>query len=79
LDREKLKLYIAPVKAAEAFLKQQPPIQRPVRKTQPGLFAMSTNALQQVEHPDAAMDRRIAAHHAVIEEMRRWLDKFLKN
>jgi hypothetical protein len=42
LDREKLKLSIAPVKAAEVFLKQQP---QPVRNTQQEFIAISTNAL----------------------------------
>jgi hypothetical protein len=79
LDQEKHKLYIAPVKATEAFLKHQPqqrPIPRPIRMIQQESIAISTT---QVEHPDAAMNRRIAAHRAVINEMRQWLDKYLKN
>jgi hypothetical protein len=80
LDREKLELYIAPVEVAEAFLTQQPrPIQQPVRKTQQEFIAMSTNAMQADEHPDAAMQRRIEANYTLIMELRRWLDKYLKN
>jgi hypothetical protein len=72
LDREKLELYIAPVNEAEAFLtqqQQQRPIQQPVRKTQQEFIAMSTNAMQEDEHPDMAIQRRIEAnytlHHGV--------------
>jgi hypothetical protein len=75
LDRLKLKVYIAPVKAAETFLKQQPhqsPTQPLVRMIQQDSSAISTNALH------AAVNRRIAAHHAVINEMRLWLDRYLK-
>jgi hypothetical protein len=79
LDREKLDLYIAPVKEAEAFLTQQPrPIQQPVRQTQQEFIAMSTNALQEDERPDAAMQRRIEANYTLIMELRRWLDRYLK-
>jgi hypothetical protein len=49
LDRLKLELYIAPVKAAEAFLIQQ------------------------------ALPKNRSALSDLIEEMRQWLDEFLKN
>jgi hypothetical protein len=48
LDREKLELYIAPVKAAEAFLIHQ------------------------------ALPKPRSAHSDLIDEMRQWLNEFLK-
>jgi hypothetical protein len=55
LDREKHAVYIAPVKAAEVFLKQQWPPER--------------TRMSQQEYQ---------AQYALVEEMKQWLDTYLK-
>jgi hypothetical protein len=79
LDRESLELFIAAVNVAEAFLTKQRRSWPPSRMNREEYLAKISEALQQVEQSDEAMNRQIQEHSALIEEMRRWLDRYLKN
>jgi hypothetical protein len=83
LDREKLEVLIAPVKEAQSFLTKQWPPEPPLRMSQEEYLATITKALKNIKQPDdidiEEMQRRIDAQYALIEEMQRWLDKYLKN
>jgi hypothetical protein len=83
LDREKLELFIAPVKEAETFLTEQWPPQPPIRMSQQEYLAAVSKALRNVKPPEdidiEEIQRWIEEQHAMIEEMQRWLDRYLKN
>ncbi len=52
LDRENLAIYIAPVKEAEAFLREQWPPEPPLRTSQSEYLAQISEALKQVKQPE---------------------------
>jgi hypothetical protein len=83
LDREKLEVLIAPVKEAQSFLTKQWPPEPPLRMSQEEYLATITKALKNIKQPDdidiEEIQRRLDAQFALIEEMQRWLDKYLKN
>jgi hypothetical protein len=83
LDRDEHALYVAPVKEAEQFLRQQWPPEPPARMSQEEYFALVTKALKNVKLTDDIntdeIDRRIKEQYALIEEMQQWLDTQLKN
>jgi hypothetical protein len=83
LDREKLELSIAPVTEANAFLAEQWPPEPPIRMSQQEALAAISEALKQVTQPEdidiEEIQRRIEAQYAMIENMQRWLDRYLKN
>jgi 20S proteasome alpha/beta subunit len=74
---------IAPVKEARKFLEKQWPPQPPIRMSKEEYLAMLSKAWKNVKQPDdidiEEIQRRIDAQYALIEEMQRWLDKYLKN
>jgi hypothetical protein len=83
LDREKVELFIAPMKEAHAFLTEQWPPELPVRMNLKEELAQLSEALKNVKPPDDVdieeIQRRIDAQYTLIEEMQRWLDNQLKN
>ena len=83
LDREKLEVLIAPVKAAEAFLAKQWPPEPPIRMSQEEYLATISEALKNIKPPRDIdineVQRRIDEQYALIEEMQQWLDTCLKN
>jgi hypothetical protein len=83
LDREKQALYIAPVKEAEKFLTEQWPPEPPIRMSQEEYLAQISEALKNVKQPNDVdieeIQQRIEEQYALVEDMQRWLDKYLKN
>jgi hypothetical protein len=83
LDREKLELFLAPVKAAQTFLTEQWPPVPPIRMSREEYLAAVSKALKQVKRPAdidvEEIQRRIEEQNALVEDMQQWLDKFLKN
>jgi hypothetical protein len=83
LDRKKLEIMIAPVKEAQAFLSAQWPPEPPIHMSKEEHLAMLSEALRNVKQPDdidiEEIQRRIEEQYALIEDMQRWLDKYLKN
>jgi hypothetical protein len=83
LDREKLAVFIAPVKEAEKFLQKQWPEEPPIRMSQEEYVELLTKALKNVKPPkDISIDeiqQRIEQQYALVEELQLWLDKHLKN
>jgi hypothetical protein len=83
LDREKLELLIAPVKEAQVFLTEQWPPEPPLRMSQEAYLAKISAALKSVKQTDnidiEGIQRRIDEQYALIEDMQRWLDTYLKN
>jgi hypothetical protein len=83
LDREKLELFIAPVKDAHVFLTEQWPPEPPLRMSQEEYVAKIADSLKNVKPRDdidiEAIQRQIEEQYAQIEEMQRWLDRYLKN
>jgi hypothetical protein len=83
LDRDKLEIMIAPVKEARAFLEAQWPPQPTIRMSKEEYLAMVSQALKKVKQPDEIdieeIQRRIKEQYALVEDMQRWLDKYLKN
>jgi hypothetical protein len=78
LDQEQQALYVAPVKAAEKFLSEQP-----MRMSPEEYIAVVTKALKHVKHPrDINIDvihQLRNEQYALVEELQLWLDKQLKN
>jgi hypothetical protein len=83
LDRRKFEIMIAPVKEAQAFLSAQWPPQPPIRMSKEEYLAMLSKALKSVKQPEDIdiedIQRRIKEQYALVEDMQRWLDKYLKN
>ena len=83
LDREKLAVFIAPVKEAEKSLQKQLPEEPPIRMSQEEYVELLTKALKNVKPPkDISIDeiqQRIEQQYALVEELQLWLDKHLKN
>jgi hypothetical protein len=83
LDRDKLKIMIAPVKEARAFLAEQWPPQPTIRMSKEEYLEMVSKALKSIKQPDdidiEEIQQRIDEQYALVEEMQRWLDKYLKN
>ena len=83
LDRNKLKIMIAPVKEARAFLEAQWPPRQTIRMSKEEYLEMVSQALRGIKQPDdidiEEMQRRIEEQYTQIEDMQRWLDKYLKN
>jgi hypothetical protein len=83
LDREKHGVFIAPVKGAETFLKEQWPPLPQNRMSQKEYLAKISEALKNVKQlSDINIDeinRRIEEQYALVEELQQWLDKHLKN
>jgi hypothetical protein len=83
LDREKLEVFIAPVKEARIFLSEQWPPEPPIHMSKEEHLAMVSEALRNVKQPDdidiEEIQQRINEQYAMVEEMQRWLDKYLKN
>jgi hypothetical protein len=83
LDRERLSVYVAPVKEAEKFLGEQWPKQPPLRLSQKEFNAAVMKGLKDVKPPKAIgtdeIHRRIEQQYALVEELQQWLDKQLKN
>jgi hypothetical protein len=83
LDREELEVFIASVNEAERFLKEQWPLQPPIRMNQEEYMAKISIALKNIK-PSSDIDfeyiqRRTKERDSLIEDMQQWLDKFLKN
>jgi hypothetical protein len=68
---------------AETFLTEQWPPQPPIRMSQEEYVAAISKALKNVKQPDDVeieqIQRRIEEQYALIEEMQRWLDNYLKD
>jgi hypothetical protein len=83
LDRNKLEIMITPVREAQAFLSAQWPPQPPIRMNKEEYLAMVSQSLKNVKQPNEIdieeVQRRIEEHYALVEDMQRWLDRFLKN
>jgi hypothetical protein len=83
LDRERLALYVAPVKEAEKFLNEQWPKAPPLRISQKEFTVLVMKALKNVKPPkDIDVDevyRQIRQQNALVDELLLWLDKQLKN
>jgi hypothetical protein len=83
LDREKLALFVAPVREAEKFLREQWPKEPPVTMSQEEYTALVMKALKNVKPPTdvsiAEIQRRIERQYALVDELQQWLDKQLKN
>jgi hypothetical protein len=83
LDREKLEVFIATVKEARTFLSEQWPPEPPLRMSQKEYLAKISEALKSVKRTDdidiEEVQRRIDEQYAMIEDMQRWLDRYLKN
>jgi hypothetical protein len=71
------------VKEAYVFLTEQWPPEPPLRMSQKEYLAQISEALKTVKQPDdidvEAIQRRIDAQYALIEQMQHWLDHYLKN
>jgi hypothetical protein len=80
LDREQNLVFIAPVKEAERFLKEQWPSQQHIRISEEEYLARISIALKDTKQPDIEeIQRQIEMQNYLIEDMLKWLDKFLKN
>jgi len=82
-DRNKLKIMIAPVKEAQAFLSAQWPPQPTIRMSKEEYLAMVSQALKNVKQPNEIeieeVQQHIEEHYALVDDMQQWLDRFLKN
>jgi hypothetical protein len=82
LDREKLEVFIAPVKEAQTFLTDQGPPEPHLRMSQEEYLAKISEMLKSVKQTDdidiEEIQRRIDEQYALVEAMQRWLDKYLK-
>ena len=83
LDREKHEIFIASVKEAENFLSGQWPLEPPLRMSQEEYLAKISIALKNIGQPREIdieeIQRSIEEQSRMIEDMQKWLDKFLKN
>lgn len=79
----KLEVFIAPVKEAEKFLGEQWPQQPLIRMSKEELIAKISIVQKNIKQPGYTdieeVQRRIKDQFAVIEDMQKWLDKYLKN
>jgi hypothetical protein len=76
----KLKVFIAPVIEAEKFLGEQWPQQPLIRMSKDELVAKISIVRKNIQQPrDIELNQqRIKDQYAVIEDMQKWLDKYLK-
>ena len=82
LDRAQQEIYIAPVRQIEEFLKWRWPHLSSARMHQEENMAKIAIALKRRNPRDMDIEeiqQRIEEQHVLIETMRRWLDKQLKN
>lgn len=83
LDRERLALFVAPVKEAQKFLGEQWPKAPPLHISQKEFTALVTKALKNVKPPQdisiQEIQRCIEQQYVLVEELQLWLDKQLKN
>jgi hypothetical protein len=83
LDREKHEVFIAPVEEAEICLSEQWPNQPAIRMSQEEYLSLISKALKNIKQPSDTdmeeIDRRIKEQYALVEDMQRWLDRYLKN
>jgi len=75
LDQAILEMYIAPVKEAEQFLTRQQLRWGSIRVSQEAYVAKISITLRRVKQPTIGNEQQ----YALIEAVRRWLDKYLKN
>jgi hypothetical protein len=83
LDRDKSELMIAPVKEARVFLESQWGTQQTIPLSKEEYLDMLSKALRGIKRTDdidvEEIQRRIEEQYTMIEDMQRWLDRFLKN
>jgi hypothetical protein len=83
LDQQKQALFVAPVRDAEKFLREQWPKEPPVSISQEEYTALVMKALKNVKPPTDVnikeIQRRIEEQYALVESLQQWLDKHLKN
>jgi hypothetical protein len=83
LDQQKQELYVAPVKEAEKFLEKQWPELPPIRMPQEEYLSLVKKAMKNIKQPTDVdiekINRRIEEQYKMVEELQRWLDKYLKN
>lgn len=83
LDRNKLELMIASVKEARKFLAEQWPPLPPIRMSKEEHIAMISEALKDIKQPAdidvKEIQRRIEEQYTIVENMQKWLDRYLKN
>jgi hypothetical protein len=80
-DQVELEVFIAPVKEGEKFLAQQWPLQPLIRMSKEELvtkISIVRNNIQQIRDIEV-IPQRIKNQYALIEDMQKWLDKYLKN
>jgi hypothetical protein len=78
LDREEFEVFIAPVREAEDFLKEQWPTDPTTRRSQEEYVAKIDIALKKMNQPRKIdveeIQQRIKEQFALIEAMQQWLD-----
>jgi hypothetical protein len=83
LDRVRQKIFVATVKEAEKFLSDQWPPEPTLRMSQEEHIAKISIALKNISQPRdidiEEIQRGIQDQYRMIEDMLKWLDKFLKN
>jgi hypothetical protein len=81
LDRENFKVYIAPVREAERFLKEQWSSEQPIGMSQEEYLAKISIVVKKIKRAREIenIQQRIDEQYALIESMLQWLDKQLKN
>jgi hypothetical protein len=83
LDQKKHEIFIAPVQEVQTFLTEQWPPEPPLRMSQEEELAQLSEMLRNVKQPDAIdieeIQRRIEEQYGLVEDMQRWLDRYLKN
>ncbi len=81
LDRVQQEIFIAPVKVAEKFLNEQWPTEPPM--SQEEYVAKISIALKNIKQPRDIdiedIQRRIEEQYTLVEDIQKWLDKYLKN
>jgi hypothetical protein len=75
LDQAILEMFIAPVKVAEQFLTRQQLHWRSSRVSEEAYVAKISITLRQVKQPTIDSEEQ----YALIEAVRQWLDRYLKN
>jgi hypothetical protein len=83
LDLDKQEVLIAPMKEARIFLREQWPPEPPIQMSKEDQLAIISEALKNAKQPDhidtEEIQRRIEEQFKLIEDMQKWLDRFLKN
>jgi DNA-binding transcriptional regulator GbsR (MarR family) len=71
------------VKEADKFLEKQWPEVPPIRMTQEEYLSLVKKAMKNIKQPSDVeieeINQRIEEQYRMVEDLQRWLDKYLKN